>query len=525
MGYCSHIILQGKTCKLLLLAFLILTGTRGKSQLDEQALQQAVFEQDCASIAHQLDTMHLNTEDAFFYAGVCRYRFGELPQAIALFEQAYLHNPQKRERTTYWLAKTHAANGTDSLAMAYIEQLPEYWLTFENLNNSDFLKLASSNEAFHQLLEQKRPGFNIWTGLLGSIALIGFLLGILLLASRSNFTRGEKWLALLVLASSIILLSYVLIWTNYNYYFPYLNNCWQFLTFLIGPAVYFYLQSVFKADYTRKEILLHLIIPTCILLLTLPTILLSFHIRLGVSRDFFNAGSSSEMMVAHLVFYTALIIRLIHNDWQVDDNIRKWSRIISYGFAAYTLAFLSYFVLAGTTFFNPQWDYAISLVMALGILTIAYMGLIQKQVFSSKPIEDYLPVKKYQSSMLTDSAKQTIKRKMRHLLKEQHVFKENELRLDDLAAYLDISRHQLSQVINESYGVNFFELINSYRVEHVKTLLGDESYEHYTIQQIAFESGFNNKASFNRYFKKACGLTPSAYRLKMNDEREVKKQK
>ncbi|MFM9950992.1 MAG: helix-turn-helix domain-containing protein [Saprospiraceae bacterium] len=102
-----------------------------------------------------------------------------------------------------------------------------------------------------------------------------------------------------------------------------------------------------------------------------------------------------------------------------------------------------------------------------------------------------------------------------HLAWPQDIlFLENELRLADLATYLDISRHQLSQVINEHYGVNFFELINTYRVEHVKRLLADPNFKHYTVIQIAYEAGFNNKASFNRYFKREIGMTPSAYRIK-----------
>jgi AraC-like DNA-binding protein len=103
-------------------------------------------------------------------------------------------------------------------------------------------------------------------------------------------------------------------------------------------------------------------------------------------------------------------------------------------------------------------------------------------------------------------------------MQEQQVFKENELRLSDLAAYLNVSYHQLSQVINEHYGVNFFELINKYRIEYVKKLMAEPKYGHYTIMQIAYEAGFNNKASFNRYFKKAIGMTPSAYRLKEGSE-------
>ena len=168
------------------------------------------------------------------------------------------------------------------------------------------------------------------------------------------------------------------------------------------------------------------------------------------------------------------------------------------------------------SFFNPEWDYAISFVMAIGILTVAYMGLVQRRVFRSEPIGYFIPVKKYQTSNLTPGASESIKKRLERLLAEEQVFRENELRLTDLAAYLDIGHHQLSQVINEQYGVNFFELINRYRVEHVKRLLADPAYSQHTIIQIAYEAGFNNKVSFNRYFKKEIGITPSAYRIREN---------
>jgi AraC-like DNA-binding protein len=208
---------------------------------------------------------------------------------------------------------------------------------------------------------------------------------------------------------------------------------------------------------------------------------------------------------------------MTRNEWQVDHNIRTWTKAISLGLWLYTLSFLSYYILASCTFFNPQWDYAISLIMALGILGIAYMGLIQKRVFSSEPISTFLPVQKYQSSSLTTGASASIRLRLERLLREEQVFKENELRLDDLAGYLDISRHQLSQVINEHYGVNFFELINKHRIEYIRKVLADPHASQRTIIQIAYEAGFNNKASFNRYFKQETGLTPSAYRMRTGD--------
>jgi AraC-like DNA-binding protein len=205
---------------------------------------------------------------------------------------------------------------------------------------------------------------------------------------------------------------------------------------------------------------------------------------------------------------------MTNNEWQVDANIKAWTKAITIGMWLYTLAFLSYFILVACSFFNPEWDYAISFTMALGIIGITYMGLIQKRIFSSEPIGTFLPVQKYQSSSLTPGASESIRQRLERLMKEEQVFKENELRLDDLAEYLEISRHQMSQVINEHYGVSFFELINKYRVDYVKRALADRAFDQHTIIQIAYEAGFNNKASFNRYFKQETGLTPSAYRIK-----------
>jgi AraC-like DNA-binding protein len=495
------------------------------AQLDASAIRQAVQNGQCEEIEGQLEQAVLSTEEAYFFAGICWYQLEEQAEAIAHFEQVAMSNSRLKNRAIHWLARCHANERNDSLAMEYLSQLPSTFLNFKLLSLPEFDHLAESNQAFTRLLEASRPGFNFWTRVLAMITALGFLLGFLLLGSRSNFTSGHQWLALLLFSSSTILSSYLLYWTGYNLYFPYLNSWWYFLSYLIGPSIFFYLQSVFKADFGYREVALHFLVPVSVFLLTLPANLLAFGIQTGLPGALFVIGTSSEMLIAHLVLYTLLVRALLNNDWQADDNIYTWSTILYRGFIAYTLAFLSYFILSETSFFSPRWDYAISLIMSIGILVIAYMGFIQRQIFSSKPIENYLPVKKYQNSMLTSSAAASVRRKITHLLKEEKVFKENELRLDDLAAYIDIPRHQLSQVINESYGVNFFELINTFRVEHVKQLLADEQYEHYTILQIAFESGFNNKASFNRYFKKSTGLTPSAYRLKAGNKESQKPSK
>ncbi|MDP7592924.1 MAG: helix-turn-helix domain-containing protein [Litorilituus sp.] len=94
----------------------------------------------------------------------------------------------------------------------------------------------------------------------------------------------------------------------------------------------------------------------------------------------------------------------------------------------------------------------------------------------------------------------------------QKPFLEPLLNLDSLAAKTDLPSRQLSRVINRHFQKNFFEFINGYRIDEAKKLLANEKYEKVTIIEIMAQVGFNSKATFNTFFKKLVGVTPSQYR-------------
>ncbi len=89
------------------------------------------------------------------------------------------------------------------------------------------------------------------------------------------------------------------------------------------------------------------------------------------------------------------------------------------------------------------------------------------------------------------------------------------LTIHDLSRKTGISRHHITQVLNEKYKRNFFTFINEYRVKEVMERFSDPKYNNYTILAIAFDSGFNSKTTFNSFFKSQTGMTPSEYREKM----------
>jgi AraC-like DNA-binding protein len=86
------------------------------------------------------------------------------------------------------------------------------------------------------------------------------------------------------------------------------------------------------------------------------------------------------------------------------------------------------------------------------------------------------------------------------------------LTINKLGRAISISPRDLSQIINESLGVDFFEYVNSYRVKEAKRYLTDTSNRNRSILDVLLDLGFNSKSVFNRVFKKHTGMTPSAFK-------------
>jgi AraC-like DNA-binding protein len=97
----------------------------------------------------------------------------------------------------------------------------------------------------------------------------------------------------------------------------------------------------------------------------------------------------------------------------------------------------------------------------------------------------------------------------KHLL-QSGIYTNPDLSVNMLAREMEIPTQEISAAINQVMHKNFFDLINEKRVEKAKELL-DSKIDLMTIEAIAYEAGFNSRASFYRAFKKITSLTPSAY--------------
>ncbi|WP_422079946.1 helix-turn-helix domain-containing protein [Ulvibacterium sp.] len=119
---------------------------------------------------------------------------------------------------------------------------------------------------------------------------------------------------------------------------------------------------------------------------------------------------------------------------------------------------------------------------------------------------------KYHRSKIDSTLDSDHLQRLRSHLEREKPYLDQKLSLYALSESLHVSPNTISRIINEQLGQSFNDLINTYRLEEVKQKLIDPEHDHKTILALAFESGFQSKASFNRVFKKMEGKTPSEYK-------------
>lgn len=131
----------------------------------------------------------------------------------------------------------------------------------------------------------------------------------------------------------------------------------------------------------------------------------------------------------------------------------------------------------------------------------------------------FKPLQKPKSYNLVKQRSIDLQVKDIHQLMEEHkYYLDAEITLEGLAKKLKMPEHQLSAILNKNFQKNFFDFINYYRTEHAKKLMSSDGGAGYSILNILYDSGFNSKSAFNRYFKKYTGVTPSEYRGKFKSK-------
>jgi AraC-like DNA-binding protein len=116
----------------------------------------------------------------------------------------------------------------------------------------------------------------------------------------------------------------------------------------------------------------------------------------------------------------------------------------------------------------------------------------------------------YSTSTLTnvDIDKQTDQ--LKEMMEHSKMYQNENLSLSLLAEAMDLTAHQLSELINTHYCVSFSQYIREVRVGHAKHLLINEPNS--SVLSISMETGFKSQSNFYAAFKNLTGQSPGNYR-------------
>jgi len=386
-------------------------------------------------------------------------------------------------------------------------------------------------------------------------AVQGFLLAGYLLVRPSGDRAAQRMLALLVGFMSIHLTDLTISWTDVFELAPRLfSNSWTVL-FTVGPIFWLYIRRLIEPRQAlRWRDALHFLPAALVLASMIPWITAPVDYRLSVHRYWLSdvekeVSTRGLTLVAfnilQILCYQILSLRLVAGarrkttavtaDNQVLAALGSLRNLVT-AFVAWEVFYLLVFVALITWGgFGREIDAVWLLINGLFLQFGALQAVARPEFFGNtmeqavdleedalepacdsetddQPAAESPEPTKYRKSNLSPESASVHRRTFEKLMEQEKPYLNGSLRLADLAARIDISSHNLSQVLNQELGASFFDIVNSYRVAEAKRLMVEPSQQHLSLLAVAFEAGFSNKNSFNRAFKTREGMTPSTYR-------------
>ena len=141
--------------------------------------------------------------------------------------------------------------------------------------------------------------------------------------------------------------------------------------------------------------------------------------------------------------------------------------------------------------------------------------------YAHQLIETKNAVQEKQVVVVADYSPDVIER-IRQGMEVQHLYLKHTLNIEEFAKQVGIHYREVSAIINKHFDTNFFEFVNSYRVNKAKQMLLDPALADTTILDILLESGFNSKSSFHRFFKRYTGMSAADFRKQKIGENQAK---
>jgi AraC-like DNA-binding protein len=416
------------------------------------------------------------------------------------------------------LARIYADRLQADKAINYAEKYIRATSDLSIINDHFFSKI-SQTDIYLNFKSNYKPKFETLPLFYLFASLIGLFIFVILNLKKGINRVGTFLMSLFVLLNSLFILHLSLYLINCQYYFP---NTLLFSTvfpLLYGPLIYFYFK-ITAINYSLKWTdVLHLIPVIGLLVYIRPFYVLSsiekFVILFDQEDILTNeANLIMTIKIISLVLYGFLTFKIYFISKRTSKKKFKllWQRNIIAIYVTYVVTFILYTTITSGFFDVPIFFHLQILIVVGLVFYVAYITYVQPEVFKGEvKLVDPIGIFKYKSSALTPSYSLELKEELLALLDDDKIYKESGISLDLLSEKLGTSRHNTSQIINEHFNMNFYELMNKYRIDEAIQLIKNGKENKLNIIDIVYKVGFNNKVSFNKSFKKALSVTPTQY--------------
>lgn len=355
--------------------------------------------------------------------------------------------------------------------------------------------------------------------------------------SKKSRTLADTVLSSIFLVFGLNILAAFLEWQNRSNGYPYPQFIQSTPPFILlhGPLLWFYIKAQTEQGFRFKTIHLLHFLPFVLLLLTFQ--LTVYHlsntekIYLDSTESFKQLPSFAPSMMSILILpllYYAWGLRLLHSYQRRIKNYfsettqvdLQWLRVL----------LISSLIMAGiinSTFFIDQFvsvapfavlQAASYVFVSVYVLFLGFFGHKQEALITKVPLQMVAVESVTEQETPIIDADEIFIYRLLEWMKQEKPYLVPELTISALSEQLQVSEEYLSGILNGKLHRNFFDFVNQYRVDEFKAHCSNPENDKLTLIALAFDSGFNSKATFNRVFKNATGITPSAYKQSVSEK-------
>lgn len=354
------------------------------------------------------------------------------------------------------------------------------------------------------------------------IYVTGFFQG-LFLCTLLIFKNEKKKMSKIILSCIILLLTIdifedFLLSTKLMVHFPrFYNFTPDVLSYFVAPLFYLYALSKTVHSFTLNKFHLLLFLPAFIgfvyfiptFFITIDERIVEITTRLSAQTIRISPFSNPFSINALSIYFSTLFNAVLFYLGLESIYAKKKSNPKEYKQLKSVFVLLAGFVfiwlLAVINFYSFPLLKMIHINIPL-LLTAHFYIIVILEMRGDKKVA-------YSNTTISEEKSNLLLKAILYELVEKKIFRDIDLTILKLANAINSKPHEVSQVLNEYKKSNFNEFINLYRIEDAKCRLKSDEFQNYTISAIANDSGFKSKTTFNNYFKKITGQTPSSFKM------------